>query len=193
MTKNEKRLKVVEAQISILATLMIQQIEPNSREDVKVITLRNEKKLKESLKIEKKMAPPKDEAPTKEVTMDVIDKGKNILTLEKGKCAFPLKKFEVVNLTKEYSAIVLKKFLPKLKYPRCFTLACTIGNLYFVKALCDLGVSINNHHLVEDILVKIGEFILSTNFVILDMEEDDKVPITLGRPFLDIGRVVIDV
>ena len=38
--------------------------------------------------------------------------------------------------------------------------------------------------IIENILVKVGKFIFPTDFVILDMEEDDIVPIILGRPFL---------
>ncbi|RDY08604.1 hypothetical protein CR513_07149, partial [Mucuna pruriens] len=45
----------------------------------------------------------------------------------------------------------------------------------------------------EDGLVKVGEFIFPTNFVILDMEEDDEVLTILGRPFLAMGRAVVDV
>ena len=37
---------------------------------------------------------------------------------------------------------------------------------------------------IENVLVKVDKFIFPTDFVILDMEEDDKVPIILNRPFL---------
>ena len=46
---------------------------------------------------------------------------------------------------------------------------------------------------VENVLVKVGTFILPADFVILDMEEDDTVPIILGRPFLATGKVQINV
>ena len=42
-------------------------------------------------------------------------------------------------------------------------------------------------------LVKVDKFIFPTYFIVLDMEEDKGVPIILGRPFLAIGRVLIDV
>ena len=41
---------------------------------------------------------------------------------------------------------------------------------------------------IENVLVKVDKFIFSTDFVILDMEEDDTVPIILGRPFLATGK-----
>ncbi|XP_015949414.1 uncharacterized protein LOC107474302 [Arachis duranensis] len=46
---------------------------------------------------------------------------------------------------------------------------------------------------VENLLVKVGLFIFSTNFVILDIEEDKNVSIILGRPFLATCRALIDV
>ena len=47
--------------------------------------------------------------------------------------------------------------------------------------------------IIENALVKVGKFVLPANFVILDMEEDDSVPITLGRPFLATGKAQINV
>ncbi|CAL1358059.1 unnamed protein product [Linum trigynum] len=46
---------------------------------------------------------------------------------------------------------------------------------------------------VENVLVKVGKFILPTDFVILDMEEDRGVPLILGRPLLATGDALIDV
>ena len=47
--------------------------------------------------------------------------------------------------------------------------------------------------IIENVLVKFGKFILPTDFVILDMKEDDSVPIILGRPFLATGKAIINV
>ncbi|WCJ18594.1 hypothetical protein M5689_000931 [Euphorbia peplus] len=47
--------------------------------------------------------------------------------------------------------------------------------------------------IVEDLLVKVGHFIFPADFVILDIKEDARVPIILGRPFLATGRTLIDV
>ncbi|XP_038889353.1 uncharacterized protein LOC120079267 [Benincasa hispida] len=46
---------------------------------------------------------------------------------------------------------------------------------------------------IEDILVKVDNFIFSTDFIILDYEADRVVPINLGCPFLATGKVLIDV
>ena len=46
---------------------------------------------------------------------------------------------------------------------------------------------------IEDVLVKVCKFIFPADFIVLDMEEDKEIPITLGRPFLATGRAMIDV
>jgi len=46
---------------------------------------------------------------------------------------------------------------------------------------------------IEDVLVKVDKFTFLMDFVILDMEEDTKVPLILGRPFMKTVRVIIDV
>ncbi|KAK6115837.1 hypothetical protein DH2020_008106 [Rehmannia glutinosa] len=51
--------------------------------------------------------------------------------------------FETVNLTEECSAIIQRKLPQKLKDPGSFTIPCAIGDVFFKKALCDLGASIN--------------------------------------------------
>ena len=47
--------------------------------------------------------------------------------------------------------------------------------------------------ILKDVLVKVGKFIFPTNFVIMKMEEDNQVPLLLGRPFLATGATLIDV
>ena len=47
--------------------------------------------------------------------------------------------------------------------------------------------------IIEDVLVKVNKFIFPTDFIVLYMEEDKKIPIILGRPFLATGRAMIDV
>ena len=41
--------------------------------------------------------------------------------------------------------------------------------------------------IVEDVLVRVDKLIFPADFVILDFEEDKKIPIILGRPFLATG------
>ncbi|GJR23647.1 DNA-directed DNA polymerase [Tanacetum coccineum] len=47
--------------------------------------------------------------------------------------------------------------------------------------------------IIENVLKKVDKFVLPINFVILDMPEDSRVPIILGRPFLATARAMIDV
>ncbi|XP_057734266.1 uncharacterized protein LOC130949613 [Arachis stenosperma] len=49
------------------------------------------------------------------------------------------------------------------------------------------------HGVVEDLLVKVGEFIFPADFVVLDMEEEANTSIILGRLFLATAGAIIDV
>src|SRR5436190_14671951 len=50
---------------------------------------------------------------------------------------------ETVMLTEESSALLMNKLPPKLRDPGNFSIPCTIGNIKFNNALCDLGASVN--------------------------------------------------
>ena len=41
--------------------------------------------------------------------------------------------------------------------------------------------------------MKVDKFIFPADFVVLDMEEDEDIPIILGRPFLNTAGALIDV
>ncbi|KAI3821357.1 hypothetical protein L1987_08923 [Smallanthus sonchifolius] len=47
--------------------------------------------------------------------------------------------------------------------------------------------------IVENLLVKVDKFFFPADFIILDMEVDDRVPLILGRPFLRTAKALIDV
>ncbi|XP_042415188.1 uncharacterized protein LOC122004351 [Zingiber officinale] len=47
--------------------------------------------------------------------------------------------------------------------------------------------------IVEDVLVEVGGCTVPAYFIILDMEEDPKIPIILGRSFLATAGAIIDV
>ena len=47
--------------------------------------------------------------------------------------------------------------------------------------------------ILEDVLVKVNELVFLADFVILDMAEDEDMPLILGRPFLSTDRDLIDV
>ena len=45
--------------------------------------------------------------------------------------------------------------------------------------------------ILEDVLVKVGKFLFLVNFFMIDVEEDKKIPLLLGKPFLAIGAALI--
>jgi len=46
--------------------------------------------------------------------------------------------------------------------------------------------------IVEDMIVKVDKFLFPVDFVVMDMEEDAKVPLILGRPFMKTAKIIID-
>ncbi|XP_050909034.1 uncharacterized protein LOC127122790 [Lathyrus oleraceus] len=47
--------------------------------------------------------------------------------------------------------------------------------------------------IIKDVLVKIDKFVFSMDFVILEMPEDEEIPLIMGRPFLETGRCLINI
>ena len=45
----------------------------------------------------------------------------------------------------------------------------------------------------ENVLVKVGKFVFPVDFVVLDMKEDERMPILFERPFLATAHAMIDV
>ena len=51
----------------------------------------------------------------------------------------------------------------------------------------------NPEGILEDVLIKVGKFVFLVDFVVINIEEDKKVPLLLGRPFLATGAALVDV
>lgn len=47
--------------------------------------------------------------------------------------------------------------------------------------------------MLENIPVRIGQFYIHIDFIVMNINEDSNIPIILGRPFLAITGVTIDV
>ena len=47
--------------------------------------------------------------------------------------------------------------------------------------------------ILENLLVRVESFMFPVDFVVLDIREDEHVPLILGRPFLRTARALIDV
>ncbi|GKA49363.1 hypothetical protein Tco_0742436, partial [Tanacetum coccineum] len=84
-------------------------------------------------------------------------------------------------LNENCSAVILKKLPKKLGDPGKFLIPCGFSKLK-CKALADL-----------DVFVLVRKFTFLANFVIVDYENDPRVPLILGRPFLRTARALIDV
>jgi hypothetical protein len=54
-----------------------------------------------------------------------------------------LEEEQAITLTEKISAIIMNKLPSKLRDPGCFTVPCTICNVKFNQALCDLGASMS--------------------------------------------------
>ncbi|XP_021813292.1 uncharacterized protein LOC110756196 [Prunus avium] len=94
-----------------------------------------------------------------------------------------------VKLSKRCSAILQGHKLPeKKKDPGCFDIPCTIGSIYFDKALCDLGSSINLMPLSIARKMGLGEEIKSTS-VSLQMADRS---ITLPKGLIEDVIVKVD-
>ncbi|XP_075099432.1 uncharacterized protein LOC142176211 [Nicotiana tabacum] len=135
---------------------------------------------------------------------------------------FDFQDLSTVTLTQTCNAVVTKPMAQKISDPGSFTIPCTIGSYVFAKALCDLGASINLMPLavytklgigrarttsmllqladrtvkrptgILDNLVQVGKFVFPADFVILDCQVDEEMPLILGRPFLATGRALIN-
>lgn len=64
--------------------------------------------------------------------------------------------------------------------------------IYVILQLADRSLTYP-HEIIEDILIQVDKLIFLANFVVLDFAEDYDNLITLGRPFVAIGRALIDV
>ncbi|GKC64471.1 reverse transcriptase domain-containing protein [Tanacetum coccineum] len=101
-------------------------------------------------------------------------------------------------LSDESSAMIQNKVPPKLGEPESFLIPCNFNKTLFFNALANLGASINlmPYSLYAKLsleTLKLGKFTFSADFVILEIEEDSKVPLILGRPFLHTADAVIRV
>jgi hypothetical protein len=101
------------------------------------------------------------------------------------------------------------KVLEKLGDPGIPTIPCSIKNNYVRTALCDLGAAVSvmpfslhkrldlekliSTGICENVPVQVANnCLILTDFVVLEMPEDDNISIILGRPFLNTAGAVID-
>ncbi|XP_039123362.1 uncharacterized protein LOC120259978 [Dioscorea cayenensis subsp. rotundata] len=95
-----------------------------------------------------------------------------------------LEEVSTVTLSEKCSAIISNKIPKKEKYPGGLIIPCTIGGMLEGKALADLGANV---------LVNVDRFIFLADFVILDLNDNAKIPLILEHPFLATSQALIDV
>ncbi|GJR20264.1 reverse transcriptase domain-containing protein [Tanacetum coccineum] len=93
-----------------------------------------------------------------------------------------LEQISAAFLSDESSALIQNKVPPKLGDLRSFLIPCNFKKAFSCDALADLA---------ENMLIEVGKFTFPVDFVILEMEEDNKVSLILRRPFLYIVDAVI--
>ncbi|GJY62465.1 reverse transcriptase domain-containing protein [Tanacetum coccineum] len=95
-----------------------------------------------------------------------------------------IKQISVAFLSDESSAMIQNKVPPKHRDLGSFLIPCYFNKAFSCNALSDLA---------KNMLVEVGKFTFPIDFVILEMEEDSKIPLILGRPFLHTADAVIRV
>ncbi|GJT68636.1 reverse transcriptase domain-containing protein [Tanacetum coccineum] len=88
-----------------------------------------------------------------------------------------IKQISAAFLSDESSVILQNKVPPKLRDPGSFLIPCNFNKAFSCNTLADL----------------VGKITFPVDFIILEMEEDSKVPLILGRPFLHTSDAVIRV
>ncbi|GJU26919.1 reverse transcriptase domain-containing protein [Tanacetum coccineum] len=98
-------------------------------------------------------------------------------------------------LSDESSAMIQNKVPPKLGDPGSFLIPCNFDKTFSCNALADLADRSFQYPIgiAKNMLIEVGKFTFPVDFVILEMEEDSKVPLILGRPFLHTADAVIRV
>ncbi|KAI3815253.1 hypothetical protein L1987_14914 [Smallanthus sonchifolius] len=91
-------------------------------------------------------------------------------------------------MNERYSAVIEPSLPQKMKDPGSFTIPCARPR----RDAADTDESYP-HGFVENMLVRVDKFIFPVDFVILVMDEDEHVPLILGRPFLATVHEMIDV
>ncbi|XP_009770133.2 uncharacterized protein [Nicotiana sylvestris] len=99
---------------------------------------------------------------------------------------FDFQDLSTITLTQTCSAVVTRPMAQKMYDLGSFTIPCTIWSYAFAKALFKRSTWI-----LDDVLIQVEKFVFPTDFVILDFQVDDEIPIILGRPFLATRRALI--
>ncbi|GJW74473.1 DNA-directed DNA polymerase [Tanacetum coccineum] len=92
-----------------------------------------------------------------------------------------------VKLSEECSAIIQRNLPQKEGDPGISKLKPTKMSIQLADRFIKYPVGV-----CENLLVKVSKFIFPADFIVLEMDEDELVPIILGQPFLATTRAMID-
>ncbi|XP_070679073.1 uncharacterized protein [Malus domestica] len=153
------------------------EVNPKNQEHIKVITLRSGKTIEtEGAKKEKKAEEPENDSltlPDEELAQEKIY-SPPVPFPQRLQRAKKDKNFsEILDLFKKLGLGEMKSTLVSLQ-------------------LADRSVTYPRG-IIEDVLVRVDQFILPADFLVLDMEDDQEIPIILGRPFMATAGTLIDV
>ncbi|KAF8107321.1 hypothetical protein N665_0123s0012 [Sinapis alba] len=105
-------------------------------------------------------------------------------------------KESVMSISKRCSTLLKNRVPKKMEDPGSFVLSCEIEGAIFKRSLCDLGSNRSVRHpvgVVLDIDVVIGNYKIPADFVVVELDQEPKDPLILGRPFLATAGAIVDV
>ncbi|XP_019230006.1 PREDICTED: uncharacterized protein LOC109210978 [Nicotiana attenuata] len=70
-----------------------------------------------------------------------------------------------------------------------------IGEIRLIHVSLQLAdqTTVISEGIVEDVLVWVDKFVFPVDFIVVNMEQNKEVPLILGRPFLAMGRAILDI
>ncbi|XP_010556417.1 PREDICTED: uncharacterized protein LOC104825745 [Tarenaya hassleriana] len=108
---------------------------------------------------------------------------------------------ETITLNPECSAILKHDLPPKMSdpgasvslLPLSIYKKLNVGELKPTRMALQLADRSVKYPLgiLEDIPLKVGDYYVPVDFVMIDMDEDSKIPIILGRPFLNTADAIV--
>ncbi|XP_070035890.1 uncharacterized protein [Nicotiana tomentosiformis] len=101
------------------------------------------------------------------------------------------RKIEETSVVKliEHCNVILQNKLPQTKLDN------EIGEIRSAPISLQLvdQTSLIPEGIVEDVLVRVDNFVFPSDFILVKIEENKEVPLILGKPFLAMGRDILDI
>ncbi|XP_075087763.1 uncharacterized protein LOC142169755 [Nicotiana tabacum] len=209
--KTDERLKThsvvirnLERQVGHIASLLSEKsvgtlsadTKRNPNETINVVSLRNGKILQDPLVAEKELTENQVKNEGEQISdehhrneMPAYAKFLKEIWSKKRK----VEETSVVKLTEHCSAILQNKLSQKCGNPGSLTIPCSLISTKFENLYLADQTTIIPEGIMEDILVQVDKFMFPVDFIVVNMEENREIPLILGRPFLAIGRAILDI